>query len=66
MRAPRALVRVVRKGAADAGAALDDDLVPALHELARAGGRQRDPVLLRLDLLGDADAHGRGNLPAPG
>ena len=36
---------------------LDDDLVPALDELARARGRQRDPVLLRLDLLGDADSH---------
>ena len=30
----------------------------ALDELARAGGRERDAVLLRLDLLGDADPHG--------
>ena len=37
---------------------LDDDLVPALDELAGTGRSQRDTVLLRLDLLGDADPHG--------
>ena len=43
------------------GVRLDDDLVAEPHELARARGRQRDAVLLGLDLLGDADAHERRN-----
>ena len=33
----------------------------ALDELERAGGRQRDAVLLRLDLPGDPDPHGRAD-----
>ena len=58
---PRAdrLVGGVGEGAAVAGAGLDDHLVAALDELERARGRQRDAVLVRLDLLGDADPHGR-------
>ena len=51
------LVLLVGELAAGACARLDDDLVPALDELARARGRQRDPVLLGLDLPGDADSH---------
>ena len=35
-----------------------DDLVPGADQLERAGRRQRDAVLVRLDLLGDADPHG--------
>jgi len=36
--------------------------VAAVDQLARARGRQRDAVLLRLDLLRDADAHGARTL----
>ena len=56
---PRADALVVGVGerAADAGALLDRDVVPAVDQLERAGGRQRDAVLVRLDLLGDADPH---------
>ena len=36
---------------------LDEHVVAALDELARAGRRQRDAVLVGLDLLGDADLH---------
>ena len=62
-RDPGAVRLVVGVGelAPRAGAGLDDDLVAALDELARPGRRQRDAVLLGLDLLGDADAHGRRN-----
>src|SRR4029079_3028477 len=52
------LVRVVGERAPHTRARLDGDLVPALHELARARGRQCDAVLVRLDLFGDADLHG--------
>jgi alanine dehydrogenase len=50
-----AYVVAVREGAAVAGARLDDHLVTLLHELARLGRRQRDAVLVGLDLPGDAD-----------
>ncbi len=56
-------VLVVREGAADAGAGLDEHVVALLDELERARGRQRDAVLVGLDLLGDADLHGAGTLP---
>ena len=42
------------------------DLVAALDELARTGRRQRDAVLLRLDLLGDTDPHGAAIYRFPG
>ena len=61
-RRARALVGLVRERAPDPRSRLDDHVVAALDELARAGRSQRDPVLLWLDLLGDADPHGRGNL----
>ncbi len=61
-RRARTLVHVVREGASDARARLDDHLVAALDELARTRGSQRNPVLLRLDLLGDADPHARGTI----
>jgi hypothetical protein len=51
-------VGVVREGAALAGARLDDHVVPALNKLPRARGRQRDAVLVGLDLLDDSDLHG--------
>ena len=47
----------VRIAGAGAGAALDEDAVAAAGELARAGRRDRDPPLVRLDLGGDADVH---------
>ena len=55
----RALGLVVGVGdrAALAGARLDQDLVAALDQLARARGRQRDAVLVGLDLGRDADLH---------
>jgi hypothetical protein len=62
-RRARALVRVVREGAHESRARLYDHQVAALNELARTRGGQRNAVLLRLDLLGDADPHRRGNLP---
>ena len=52
-----ALVVGVGERAAVAGRRLDEHLVALLHELARARRRQRDAVLVGLDLLGDADAH---------
>ena len=61
---PRALVDVlgVRDRRALAGALLDEHLVPAVDELADARGRQRDAVLVGLDLGGAADVHA-GLLP---
>jgi hypothetical protein len=50
----------VREGTADARARLDDDLVTARSQLAGSGGRESDPVLVLLDLLGDADPHEAG------
>ena len=57
-----ALVVGVRERAADAGARLDRDLVAVVDQLERAGRRQRDAVLVGLDLLGDADPHAGGSL----
>ena len=42
---------------ADARAALDEDAVSGGGQLARARGRQRDAVLVVLDLFGYADDH---------
>ena len=56
-------VRLVRKPGANARRLLDDHLVAALHELERARRRQRDAVLVGLDLFGDADPHGGGTIP---
>src|SRR5205085_3100641 len=56
------LVCLVRKRTTRAGAALDQDLVPALRELACACRRQRDAVLVALDLLRDTDAHSASTL----
>ena len=43
---------------------LDHHLVAVPDELARARGRQRDAVLVGLDLLGDTDLHGRADSSA--
>ena len=56
-RRARPLVGLVGESAARARVGLDEHVVPTLNELAGAGRRQRDPVLLRLDLFGYADAH---------
>ena len=58
-----ALVGGVGKRAALPRSALDQHVVPTLDELTRAGWGQRDPILVGLDLLGDADSHREpGNL----
>ena len=57
------LVIVVGDRAALAGAGLDEHLVAALGQLAHAGGRERDAVLVGLDLGGDADLHRAPPLP---
>ena len=51
-------VLVVGDRRALARALLDEHLVAVLGQLAHAGGRQRDAVLVGLDLGGDADLHG--------
>jgi hypothetical protein len=57
------LVVGIPEGAAHARTLLDQDGVPVAGELEGAGGRERDAVLVRLDLLGDADVHwGRGTI----
>ena len=56
-------VGVVGEGAALPRAGLDEHVVTALDELARPGRGQRDPVLVRLDLLDDSDLH-RGENPS--
>ncbi len=61
-----ALVGVVRERAPGAGTRLDEHLVAAKDELARTGRRERDAVLLRLDLLGDTDPHGAAIYRFPG
>ena len=55
------LVGLVGKRAARPRAAFHEDLVAALRELERTGRRQRDPVLVLLDLGGDADLHRAGD-----
>ena len=47
----------VGDGRALSGTGLDHDLVAVLDQLAHAGGRERDAVLVRLDLGGNADLH---------
>src|SRR5439155_19681458 len=56
-----ALVLRVGECAADAGALLDRDVVAAVEQLERAGRRERNAVLVRLDLLRDTDLHAAGD-----
>ena len=49
------LVGVVRERAAEPRSALDQDVVAAAHQLARARGRQGDAMLVGLDLPDDPD-----------
>ena len=42
---------------ADSGAFFDEHAVTGVAQLSRTRGRQRDPVLVGLDLLGYADDH---------
>ncbi len=53
----RRLVGRVVEADAGAGASLDHHLVAVMDEFAHAAGHQADAVLVRLDLLGDADQH---------
>ena len=55
MRAPWAVVLVVGDRRPLPRALLDEHLVVVLDELAHARRRERDAVLVRLDLRGDAD-----------
>src|SRR5207302_10534900 len=52
------LVRRVRERTALPRAVLDRDVVTALNELTRTGGRERDAVFVGLDLFRNADLHG--------
>jgi len=51
-------ILLVRKAAAQPGTALDDHLVARPHERLDASQMERDPILLVLYLLRDADDHG--------
>ena len=51
-------VVLVRDRRADAGVALDEHLVAVADQLVHAGRGDRHPVLVVLDLAGDADLHG--------
>src|SRR6185503_19075590 len=59
------LVALLRDARSRSRAVLDQDLVSRRGELASALGRQRDPVLVVLDLFGDPDDHGLA-LPTSG
>ena len=56
------LVGGVIEAAPDTAAVLDDDGVAGAHELLDAVRRDRDAVLLVLDLLGDTDDHDSSSL----
>ena len=56
-RAGGLIVRIVETDAR-AGAALHQHLVSGVDEFAHPGGHQTDPILMNLDLFGDADFHG--------
>ena len=56
-RGARPLVGSVRDGAAPAGAGLHHDVVPMGPERRHPGGRDRHPVLVRLDLGGHPYSH---------
>src|SRR3712207_9243196 len=58
-RSPDGLVRSICEGTPFARAALDQHRVAAPRQLERAGRRQRDAVLVGLDLLRNADVHPR-------
>ena len=53
----RLLVIGVRIARVHAGAALDDDLMAAFHELIRRRGQQGDAMFLFLDFFGQANDH---------
>ena len=56
-RARRLIVRVLESDTRP-GAALHEHLVSGVDELANARGHQSHPILVNLDLFGDADFHG--------
>ena len=49
----------------DAGAALDEHLIARVDQLTDARRRQRNPVLVSLDLSGDPDSHGEETSSLP-
>ncbi len=51
------LVGAVVKADPGAGAALDDDLVAVMHQLAHAAGNEPDAVFVGFYLFRDADQH---------
>ena len=53
----RGFVDAVVEPNAGAGAGLDNDLVPVMHQLAHAAGYQPDPVFVALYLFRHADQH---------
>jgi hypothetical protein len=53
----RRLVFRIRITGADARAAFDQHLVPALDELIRAARQERHAIFLLFDFLGNADDH---------
>src|SRR2546427_1259375 len=57
------LVRGIGEGAPFAGTGLDCDVMSALPELTRTRRRERDAVLVGLDLLGDTDLQSGVTLP---
>src|SRR4051795_9537391 len=52
-----AFVSGVRECASDAGAGLDENVVAVPGQLEGTGRRERDAVLVRLDLLRNANPH---------
>ena len=61
---PDRLVGTVPKRAPLPRPRLDEDVVTTLEQLTRACRRERDAVLVGLDLAGDADLHGGGTIAA--
>ena len=55
---PGGAIGLVVEADAEPGAALDQHLVAVMDQLMHARRHQPDPVLVRLDLPGNADQHG--------
>ena len=50
-------VEFVFESCPETGAALDQDVVPVMHELGHRRGHETDAVFVVLDFLGNSDAH---------
>ena len=53
----RRLVLTVRESCTQACPALDQNLMAVMNQFRHGGGDEADPVLVVLELFGDADAH---------